>query len=128
MHELSIDLETYSSVDIGKSGLFKYVQSNDFQILLFAYSFDGGQVKVIDLAQNEQLPDDVITALSDKRVIKSAYNAAFEWYCLNKFYYSPISQWQCTMVKGLYCGYPAGLNSIGNAIRTLRRQKETSYR
>lgn len=116
MKELSIDIETYSSVDIGKAGLYKYVQSEDFEILLFAYSFDGGEVVVIDLAQGEQLPQELITALSDKSIIKTAYNAAFEWYCLNKLWKSPIEQWQCTMVKGLYCGYPAGLSAIGNAI------------
>ena len=116
MKEISIDLETYSSVDIGKAGLFKYVQSPDFEILLFAYSVDRGPVQIIDLAQQEQLPEELVTALNDKNIIKSAYNAAFEWYCLNKFWKSPIDQWRCTMVKGLYCGYPAGLKAIGDAM------------
>lgn len=116
MKEISIDIETYSSVDIGKAGLYKYVQSPDFEILLFAYSADRGPVKIIDLAQQEQLPEELVTALNDKNVIKSAYNAAFEWYCLNKFWKSPIDQWRCTMVKGLYCGYPAGLKAIGDAM------------
>lgn len=116
MRILSIDIETYSSIDIRKAGLYKYVQSNDFEILLFAYSFDNESVKVIDLAQGEQLPQEIVTALADKNVIKTAYNAAFEWYCLNKFWKSPIDQWRCTMVKGLYCGYPAGLKDIGDAI------------
>ena len=116
MRTLSIDIETYSSVDIGKAGLYKYVQSKDFEILLFAYSFDDEPVKVIDLAQGEQLTQELITALSDKSIIKTAYNAAFEWYCLNKFWKSPIDQWRCTMVKGLYCGYPAGLKAIGDAM------------
>lgn len=116
MTTLSIDLETYSSVDIGKAGLYKYVQSEDFEILLFAYAFNDGEVKVIDLAQGEQLPYDVVTALNDNKIIKTAYNASFEWYCLNKFWKSPIEQWRCTMVKGLYCGYPAGLKAIGDAI------------
>lgn len=116
MRELSIDLETFSSVDIVKAGLYKYVQSKDFEILLFAYSFDDEPVKVIDLAQGEQLPKELIAALSNKSIIKTAYNAAFEWYCLNKFWLTPIDQWQCTMVKGLYCGYPAGLKAIGDAI------------
>ena len=116
MRELSIDIETFSSVDIGKAGLYKYVQSEDFEILLFAYSFDNGQVKIIDLAQGEQLPQEVVAALSDKNVIKTAYNAAFEWYCLNKLWPTPIDQWSCTMVHGLYAGYPAGLKAIGNAI------------
>ena len=116
MRTLSIDIETFSSVDIGNAGLYKYVQSDDFEILLFAYSFDEGDVKVIDLAQGEQLPQELVTALSDKNIIKTAYNAAFEWYSLNKFWKTPIEQWRCTMVKGLYCGYPAGLKAIGDAI------------
>ncbi len=116
MKELSIDIETFSSVDIGKAGLFKYVQSEDFEILLFAYSKDNEPVKVIDLAQGEQLPQEIVAALSDKSIIKTAYNAAFEWYCLNKFWNSPIDQWRCTMVKGLYAGYPAGLKAIGDAM------------
>lgn len=124
MRTLSIDLETFSSVDIGKAGLYKYVQSNDFEILLFAYSFDDEPVKVIDLAQGEQLPQELITALSDKNTIKTAYNAAFEWYCLNKFWKSPIDQWRCTMVKGLYCGYPAGLKAIGDAIGLTEDKKK----
>lgn len=116
MRTLSIDIETFCSVDIGKAGLYKYVQSNDFEILLFAYSFDDEEVQVIDLAQGEQLPNELIAALSDKNIIKTAYNAAFEWYCLNKFWKTPIDQWRCTMVKGLYCGYPSGLKAIGDAI------------
>lgn len=116
MRTLSIDIETYSSIDIGKAGLYKYVQSFDFEILLFAYAFDNEPVKVIDLAQGEQLPRELVAALGDKSIIKTAYNAAFEWYCLNKFWKSPIDQWRCTMVKGLYCGYPAGLKAIGDAI------------
>ena len=124
MRILSIDIETFSSVDIGKAGLYKYVQSNDFEILLFAYSFDNEPVKVIDLAQGEQLPQELITALCDKSIIKTAYNAAFEWYCLNKFWSSPIDQWSCTMVKGLYCGYPAGLKAIGDAIGLAEDKKK----
>ena len=113
---LSIDIETFSTVDIGKAGLYKYVQSPDFEILLFAYSFDNEPVKVIDFAQGEQLPEELVAALSDKNITKTAYNAAFEWYCLNKFWISPIDQWQCTMIHGLYAGYPAGLKAIGDAI------------
>lgn len=96
--------------------MYKYLQSSDFEILLFAYSFDSEPVKVIDLAQGEQLPKELVTALADPNIVKTAYNAAFEWYCLNKFWKTPIEQWQCTMAKGLYCGYPAGLSAIGNAI------------
>lgn len=100
----------------GKAGLYKYAQSKDFEILLFAYSFDDEQVRVIDLAEGEQLPEELVTALSVPDIIKTAHNASFEWYCLNRFWKSPIEQWRCTMAKGLYCGYPAGLSAIGNAI------------
>lgn len=124
MRELSIDIETYSSVDIGKAGLYKYVQSQDFEILLFAYSFDDEPVKIIDLAQGEQLPQELITALCDKDILKTAYNAAFEWYCLNKFWPTPIEQWNCTMVKGLYAGYPAGLKAIGDAMGLAEDKKK----
>lgn len=116
MRHLSIDLETFSSVNIQKSGLYKYVQSADFQILLFAYSFDGDPVQVIDLARGEIITPEILSALSNSDVIKHAYNASFEWYCLNKFYYSPLDQWRCTMLHGLYCGYPAGLAATGAAL------------
>lgn len=116
MRHLSVDIETYSSVDIGKAGLYKYVQSPDFMILLFAYSFDGEPVRVIDLACGETYPPEVLFALDDPNVIKHAYNAAFEWYCLNKYGSSPLEQWRCTMLHGLYCGYTAGLAATGNAI------------
>ncbi len=124
MKVLSIDIETYSSKDIQDCGLYNYVQASDFEILLFAYSFDDEDVKIIDLAQGEQLPNEIVSALSDKSIVKSAYNAAFEWYCLNKFWKSPIDQWQCTMVKGLYCGYPAGLAAIGNALGLAEDKKK----
>lgn len=116
MRHLSIDIETFSSVDIKKSGLYKYCQSPDFQILLFAYAYDNDPVTVIDLAQGEKLPVDVFYALSNPEVIKHAYNAAFEWYCLNKFYKAPLDQWRCTMLHGLYCGYTAGLAATAIAL------------
>lgn len=115
-HTLSIDIETYSSVDIKRAGMYKYVQSPDFEILLFGYSFDGGPVRIIDLAQGEKLPAEVISALQDPLITKHAYNAAFEWYCLNKFYRSPLEQWRCTMLHGLYCGYTAGLAATAVAL------------
>lgn len=116
MRHLSIDIETFSSIDIKKSGLYKYVQSLDFEILLFAYSFDGAPVQIIDLAQGEMLPTEIVTALRDPEVIKHAYNAPFEWYALNKFYCSPLEQWRCTMLHGLYCGYTAGLAATAAAL------------
>ena len=116
MRHLSIDIETYSDIDIGKAGLYKYVQSPNFQILLFAYSFDGEPVEIIDLAAGEELPKEIVKALEDPTVAKHAYNAAFEWYCLSKFYRTYIGQWCCTMLHGLYCGYTAGLDATGKAL------------
>ena len=117
MHHLSIDLETYSSVPIAKAGAQKYIQSPDFEILLFAYSLDDGDVQIIDLAQGELLPQWLASALSDPQYIKHAYNASFEWGCLSKFTGTlPIDQWRCTMFHGLYCGYTAGLDATGKAL------------
>lgn len=116
MQHMSIDIETFSSVDIKKSGLYKYVQSPDFQIILFAYSYCDMPIMTVDLAQGETLPTFVIKALQDPGVMKHAYNASFEWYCLNKFYNSPLEQWRCTMLHGLYCGYTAGLGATGAAL------------
>ena len=117
MRTLNIDIETFSSVDIGKSGAYKYAMSDDFQILLFAYSVDGQDVKIIDLVQGESIPEEVLELLKDKDCIKYAYNAVFEWWCLTMFgIETPLEQWQCTMVHGLYCGYTAGLAAIGNAM------------
>lgn len=117
---LNIDIETYSSVDLSKSGLYRYVQSDDFTILLFAYSVDGGEVDVIDLAQGGRIPSDVRALLTNPEVLKYAYNAAFEWYSLSRYLGIPpllwLSQWRCTMLHGLYCGYTAGLDATGNAL------------
>lgn len=117
MKHLSIDIETYSSVNIGKAGLYKYAQSLDFEILLFAYQWDDGSAGIIDPARGESIPGWLRAALSDPDVMKHAYNAAFEWYCLNRAgYQTPLEQWRCTMAHGLYCGYPAGLEAAGRAL------------
>lgn len=117
IHKLSIDLETYSSVPIAKAGAFRYIDSTDFEILLFAFSLDGGPVKVIDIASGEAAPEWLIKALHDPSYIKYAYNAAFEWGCLSKVY-GPMepSQWRDTMLHGLYAGYTAGLDATGRAL------------
>lgn len=116
-HHLSIDIETRSSVDIGKAGAYKYAQSSDFEILLFAYQWNESPVEIIDLKNGEELPFWLMQAIADPVVIKHAYNAAFEWYCLNRVgYETPIDQWRCTMAHGLYCGYTAGLGATGKAI------------
>lgn len=118
LHHLSIDLETFSSVPIGKAGAYKYIQSPDFEILLFAYSVDGSPVEIVDLARGEILPEWLYAAVKSPEYIKHAYNAAFEWYCLSKFYgfMLPVNQWRDTMLHGLYCGFTAGLDATGKAL------------
>ena len=117
MHHLSIDLETYSSVPLAKAGAQKYIQSPDFQILLFAYSVDGAPVEIIDLARGEYLPPWLVQAITSPDYIKHAYNAPFEWGCLSKFLGAlPPSQWRCTMFHALYCGYTIGLEATGKAL------------
>ena len=134
VHHLSIDIETYSDVDIGKAGLYKYAQSPAFQILLFAYSLDGGPVVCSDLTRETYLPQEALRYLFDPNTIKHADNAAFEWYCLSRYFhlennpsYPPqlwLSQWRCTMLHGLYCGYTAGLEATGKALGLpLEKQK-----
>lgn len=122
-HHLSIDIETYSSVDITKSGLYKYAQSPDFQILLFAYSLDNSPVQVVDLTREKYLPQEVLTRLFNEDTVKHAYNASFEWYCLSTHFHLDevtrnawLPQWRCTMLHGLYCGYTAGLGATGRAL------------
>ena len=117
MHHLSIDLETYSSVPLAKAGAQKYIQSPDFEILLFAFSLDGAPVEIIDLARGERLPPWLVQAITSPEYIKHAYNAPFEWGCLSKYLGTlPPSQWRCTMFHGLYCGYTAGLDATGKAL------------
>lgn len=116
-HHLSIDIETKSSVDITKAGAYRYAQSEDFEILLFAYKYDEEDVQLVDLTVEERIPERILTALMNPNVVKHAYNAAFEWYCLNTAgYRTPLEQWNCTMIHGLYCGYTAGLDATGKAI------------
>lgn len=118
MHHLSIDLETFSSVPIAKAGAQKYIESHDFEILLFAYSVDGSDVSCIDFLQGEILPNWLIDALTSPDYIKHAYNAAFEWGCLSRYLgrQLPPEQWRCTMFHGLYTGYTAGLDATGRAL------------
>lgn len=118
MIHLSIDLETYSDVNLKKAGLYRYVQSPAFEILLFAYSLDGAPTQVVDMAQGEKIPLEVVHALTDPQCLKHAYNAAFEWYCLSEYMGAqlPPSQWRDTMLHGLYAGYTAGLDATGRAL------------
>lgn len=118
MDHLSIDLETFSSVPIGKAGAWKYIQSPDFEILLFSYSLNGAEPICCDLVQGDVLPKWVIEALLDPQCLKRAYNASFEWGCLSRYMgrQLPPAQWRCTMLHGLYAGYTAGLDATGRAL------------
>lgn len=117
MKTLNIDIETYSDEDIRKSGLFRYAQSRAFQIMLFAYSLDNGPVEVIDLMSGEILPENIRSMLVNPMIKKKAYNAVFEWFCLNQAgITTPLNQWECTMVHGLYAGITSGLGAVGEAL------------
>lgn len=137
MKTLSLDLEIFSSVDLSKSSVYRYAESPDFAILLLGYSIDGGNVQIVDLAQGEQIPPEVIAALSDDRVHKWAFNAAFERVCLsewlrrnghslgNDYYSIPEDScmgylgpagWYCTMVWSAYLGLPLSLKDAGAAL------------
>lgn len=128
MRTISIDIESYSSVDLAKSGVYRYIESSDFEILLFGYSIDGGDIEVIDLASGEKLPEEIQSALTDPSIIKWAFNAQFERICLSKWlglpngqYLSPKS-WRCTMVWSAYMGLPLSLEGSG-AVLGLEKQK-----
>ena len=118
MTTLRIDLETFSSVDLRKCGMHRYVESPDFEIMLFAYAFDAEPVQVIDLMQGEPLPPEVETAIFDPNVIKTAYNAAFELACLGRHFGRALDpvQWRCTSVHALYLGLPNNLADVGKVV------------
>lgn len=116
MRHLNIDIETYSPNDIS-FGVYKYCESEEFEILLFSYAYDFGEVHVIDLSSGEKIPDDVVLDLRRDEVIKHAYNAQFEITCLNRAGYQTfVEQWRCTMIHGAYLGYPMGLAKLGKAL------------
>ena len=116
MRHLNIDIETYSPNNIS-FGVYKYCESEEFEILLFSYAYDFGEVHVIDLASGEKIPDDVVLDLRRDEVIKHAYNAQFEITCLNRAGYQTfVEQWRCTMIHGAYLGYPMGLAKLGKAL------------
>ena len=124
MKILSIDIETYSSIDLSKSGVYAYTEADDFEILLFAYAFDDEEVKIIDLASGESLPDDVVKALTDKEVIKTAFNANFERTCIAKYFNKemPPEEWRCSMVHALTLGLPSSLKGVARCLK-LEEQK-----
>jgi len=126
--EIHLDIETFSSVDLGKSGVYRYATSPDFEVLLLGYSVDGGAVNVIDLANGENLPEELIEALRGNSVIKYAHNSAFERVCLSRFLEMPVGSyldpksWRCTMVWSAYMGLPLSLLGVG-AVLGLEKQK-----
>ena len=130
MKTLSIDLETFSSADLSKTGVYKYTEAPDFDILLFGYSADGGPVNVVDVASGEPIPDEVMDALTDENCIKWAFNSSFERVCLSRYLGLPTGQymnpssWRCTMIWAAYMGLPLSLQGVGSVIG-LEKQKLT---
>ncbi|PMC52933.1 DNA polymerase [Gemella sanguinis] len=128
MKTINIDIETFSSINISKSGVYKYVESEDFEVLLFAYSIDGGKTEIVDIANGEELSEEIIQVLLDDNVIKWAFNAQFERICLSRFlkltkgtYLNPKS-WRCTMIWSAYMGLPFSLEGVGKVLG-LEKQK-----
>jgi DNA polymerase len=130
LRTLSLDLETFSDVDLSKCGVYKYTSSPAFEILLFGYSVDDGDVRVVDLACGEKIPADILAALEDENVVKWAYNAQFERICLSRFLGYPVgsyldpSSWHCSMVWAATLGLPMSLENVG-AVLGLEKQKLT---
>ena len=120
MREIGIDIETYSSNDLKSCGVYKYVEADDFTILLFSYSVDGGAVQCVDFAKGETLTAEILAALRDPAVIKTAFNAAFERICISRYYGWPLmdpAQWRCTMVRAARMGLPLSLEQCGEVLR-----------
>ena len=133
VQHLSIDIETYSDVNIGSAGLYRYAQSPAFRILLLAYSLNQGPVQVVDLASGEQIPFPLYSALFMPHIVNHAYNAAFEWYCLSRHFQlneqeaaNWLPQWRCSMIHALYCGYPKSLAAAGEALGLSEDQQKLS--
>lgn len=128
MKSISVDIESFSSANLAKSGMYRYAEAEDFEILLFGYSVDGGQVRVVDLARGEHIPKEILQALTDRRVVKWAFNAAFERICLSRYlglptgtYLDPFS-WRCTMVWSAYMGLPLSLLGVGTVLKLEKRK------
>jgi DNA polymerase len=130
MHVISIDIETFSDIDLGKCGVYRYAESPSFDILLFSYSMDDGQIKLIDLASGEKLPEEIINALMDESIIKTAFNANFERVCLMKYLcrvlgkevYLDPSSWRCSEVQAAMLGLPLHLEGVAQVLQ-LEEQK-----
>ena len=130
MKNLEIDIESFSSEPLAKCGVYRYSESPDFEVLLFDYSIDGGEVKVIDLASGEELPQEIRDALTDPSVTKWAFNSQFERICLSRYLglpkgsYLDPKQWRCSLVWSAYMGLPLSLEGVG-AVLGLEKQKLT---
>jgi DNA polymerase len=130
MHVISIDIETFSDIDLGKCGVYRYAESPSFDILLFSYSMDDGQIKLIDLASGEKLPEEIINSLMDASIIKTAFNANFERVCLMKYLcrilgkevYLDPSSWRCSEVQAAMLGLPLHLEGVAQVLQ-LEEQK-----
>jgi DNA polymerase len=130
MHVISIDIETFSDIDLGKCGVYRYAESPSFDILLFSYSIDDGQIKLIDLASGEKLPEEIINSLMDASIIKTAFNANFERVCLMKYLcrvlgkevYLDPSSWRCSEVQAAMLGLPLHLEGVAQVLK-LEEQK-----
>lgn len=123
---LYIDVETYSSVDIKESGAYKYIESPDFEILIIGYALDDGPVKIVDLAQGEEMPEEFEEALLDPDCVKVAHNAVFERLSFKRIGYNvPAEQWYCTSVKAAYCGLPLSLDGVSKALNLTDKKLDT---
>ena len=124
--DLFIDVETFSSVDIKTSGAYKYIESDDFEVLIVGYSIDDGPVKVVDLAMGEELPEEFEEALFDENCKKHAHNATFERLSFRRIGYDiPIEQWYCTAVKAAYCGLPFSLDEVSKKLDIKNKKLDT---
>ena len=126
MNQINIDIETYSDTDLTKAGVYKYADDPSFTVLLFGFSIDHGPVKCVQCAKGEKIPDEIIRALTDPKVVKYAFNASFERVCLSRYLdveLTPAS-WRCSMVASLYLGLPGSLAGVG-AVLGLEKQKLT---
>ena len=124
MRILSIDIETYSEIDLVRSGVYSYTASSSFEILLFAYAFDDEEVKIIDIARGEKIPNEILEAIEDENIIKTAFNANFERVCLSKYLNKNLSarSWRCTAIHGLTLGLPGSLEALAEKLG-LEKQK-----
>lgn len=123
---LFIDVETYSSVDIKESGAYKYIESPDFEIFIIGYALDDGPVKIVDLAQGEEMPEEFEEALLDPDCVKVAHNAVFERLSFKRIGYNvPAEQWYCTSVKAAYCGLPLSLDGVSKALNLTDKKLDT---